>query len=99
MTPAVGLRDGAAVRVVWGGAGAVDDWVRGGEVGVVEDVEELGAELGADAFGDLGGFDEGEVQVDEAGAGEGVAAEVADGSGGWGEEGGGVEVLAWGCPG
>jgi hypothetical protein len=35
---------------------------------VVEDIEELGAELGADAFADLGGLGEREVEVVVAGA-------------------------------
>ena len=46
---------------------------------------------------------EGEVPVGVAGAGEGVAAEVADGAVGGGGEGGGVEVLGdalgGACPG
>ena len=63
---------------------------------MIEDVEELGAELGADAFGDLGGLEKREVEVDEVGAGEGVAAEVADGSRGGCEEGRRIEVLGGG---
>jgi hypothetical protein len=65
---------------------------------VVEDVEELGAELGVEAFGELRGLQEGSVEVDEVGAGEGVAAKIADGSCCGGEEGGGVEELG-GCAG
>ncbi len=81
------------------GAGGEDYFVGCGEVGAVEDVEELGAELGADAFGDLGGLEEGKVEVAESGAGEGVAAEIADGSVGGCQEGGGVEELAAECRG
>jgi hypothetical protein len=76
-----------------GGAGGVDDLVGELEVGVVEDVEELGAELQAGALGELGGFEEGEVPVGEAGAGQGVSADVADEAGGGGGEGVGVEEL------
>ena len=48
---------------------------------MVEEVEELGAELEAGARGELGGLEEGEVPVGVAGAGEAVAAGVADGAG------------------
>jgi len=91
-----GAGDGDGVLVGGGalaGAGGEDDGVRRGEVGAVENVEELGAELGVDVFGDLAGFEEREVEVGEVGAGECVAAEVADGAVGGSAEGVGVEEL------
>jgi hypothetical protein len=90
-----GLVGGGAL----GGTGGEDGLGGGEQVGVVEDVEELGAELCADAFGELRGLGEGQVEVVVGGAGEGVAAEVADRAVGGRGEGGWVEVLGYalGC--
>jgi len=84
---------GLAGCVALRGAGGDDDLVRRGEVGVVEDVEELGAELGVETLAEPGGFVQREVEVGEVGADEGVATEVAEGSIGRCAEGGGVEKL------
>ena len=82
-----------AVGVPWVGPAEKTTGLGGDQVGVVEEVEDLGAELQAGAFGDVRGLEEREVPVGEVGAGEGVAAEVADGAVGGREEGGGVEEL------
>ncbi len=54
---------------------------------MVEDVEEFGAELEAEALGELGGLEEGEIPVGVAGADEAVAGGVAYGAVGGGGEG------------
>ena len=76
------------------GPGGEDDRVGRGEVGVVEDVEEFSAELGAEALADLGGFVQREVEIGETGADQGVAAQIAVGSVGGRTEGCCVEVLS-----
>ena len=60
---------------------------------MVEDVEELRAELEAEAFAEGGELGEGEIPGGVAGAGEGVAAEITDSTEGRCGEGGGVEEL------
>ena len=60
---------------------------------MVEHVEELCAELRAQALVNSGGLGEREIKIREAGAGKGVAAQVADGAGGGREEGCGVKEL------
>jgi hypothetical protein len=60
---------------------------------VVEDVEELRAELQAGALADLRGLEQREIPVGEAGADEAVARRVADRAIGGSGEGTGVEVL------
>jgi len=73
---------------------AVDEAsVRGAQVYVVEDVVELGAELIANALGELTFFEESHVRLEEAGASERVLADVAVGTDGVGLEVGGVEPL------
>ena len=95
MTP--GVPSAAGSVLVGGGAlrGAVgeDDFVGEREVGVVEEVEELGAELEAEALRDLRGLEQREIPVSVAGAYEAVAAGVADGAVGGRGKGVGVEVL------
>ena len=60
-----------------GWAGGVDDFVWQLQVGVVQDVEELSAELQTCPLGELCGFKQGEVPVYVAGAYEAVAACIA----------------------
>ena len=60
------------------GAGCVDNLVRSLKVGVVEDVEELGAELKPSPLAQLGGLKQRKIPVGVAGAGESIATEVAD---------------------
>ena len=75
------------------GARRVDNLIGQGKIGVVEDVEELRAELQAGALAELGGLKQREVPVGEAGAYEAVARRVADGPISRSGEGAGVEVL------
>jgi hypothetical protein len=75
-------------EVSGGETGVADDSESGaagyeGEVGIaevrlVEDVEELGAELEVHALGEFGVFDDGEIGVQESRAGNGVASEIAE---------------------
>ena len=75
-----------------GGCG-VDHRVRGIEVGVIERVEELGAELKADVFGKLEFPRQGQIRGGESGSLEDVAAGVAIRSRQRLDERGGIEIL------
>ena len=63
------------------------------QVGAVEDVEELRAELEPDTLVDLRGLGKRQVQIVVAGTGERIAAQVADRAVGGRGEGVGVEEL------
>ena len=66
---------------------------------MVEDVEELGAELEAEALGEVRIADCREIQLGEAGADQRVARDIAVGAGrGW-KEGRRIEVLGSACAG
>lgn len=60
-----------------GGASREDGGLRSLQVGVVEYVEELGAELGANAFRDLRGLRQRKVEVCVVRPGKAVAAKIA----------------------
>src|SRR5580704_9758260 len=60
------------------GSVAEDNWIRRGEVGVVENVEVFCAELGAHPFVNRGVLHHREVEVGESGPVEGVAACIAE---------------------
>jgi hypothetical protein len=60
---------------------------------VIEDVEELSAELQAGALADLRGLEQREIPVGEAGADEAIARSIANRSICGSGEGAGVEVL------
>src|SRR5580692_8593716 len=62
---------------LWGWAGTEDDRVRGGEVGVVKDVEELSTKLRVNPLMDGRVLDQGEIQFRQAGTGERVAADIS----------------------
>ena len=62
---------------------------------MVEDVEELGAELQAEALGEMRVTRDGEIELGEAGAGERIAGDVAVGAGGGRQKRCGVEALLW----
>ena len=80
-----GQRLGVAARIESG----VDDIARQSEIRMIEDVEELGAELQRETFTNLEEFANGKIGIPEAGAEDLVAAEVAEipggirGSDGW----------------
>src|ERR1700722_766859 len=88
---AAGADDGVGGGDVWRGATATERLngrivesetvltaVRIGEIGGVENVEDLGPKLGAKAFAKMPVLGHGEVDVTESGVGEGVAPHVAE---------------------
>ena len=72
-----------------------DDEVGGVEIGAIEQVEKLGAELQGEAFAELGVLEDAEVPCGEVGADISVAAEISgEAAGGWrSDEGCGIEIL------
>jgi len=104
-TRAAAAEAGVALGYVWslrdqaGGGDAGVDASRGqSEVGVVEDVEELGAQLQVQAFVDFRVLGHGEIEVGIARTIDRIAAEIAEGSESGLGEGSGVEVSGEGIP-
>ena len=86
---------GDAGRIL-GGRRSENDQVGRVEVGAVEEVEELGAELQGEALAELGVFEDAEIPGGEAGADVGVATKIA-GEAALGrrcDKGRGIEILA-----
>lgn len=75
------------------GGGGVDDGIGRIEIGVIEEIEDFGAELERETFRDGKFAGDGEVGFDKAGALQGVAADVAVGAGQRLDEGIGIEEL------
>ncbi len=76
--PAVGDASASAVGVFGRRAGAINNRVRRSEIGVVQHVKELRAELCAKPLMDRGALSQGEIQLREPRTGKRVAAEIAE---------------------
>src|SRR5260370_12141877 len=93
----IDVTEGCGVERRCEGGGVGWGWSVVGEVGVVEDVEGLEAKVEGETLIQGEAAAEGGVEVVVVGAAEGVATDVAEGSGGVLREGGLVEVGAVAC--